>query len=192
MPSSVIPKQSDIFDPNWGKCVYCHSSADAAPIITKKTIHHQRWPQIITSYIYYCKAHASNAARDYRAYLHTFGSVLESDVLSDPLFAVITDTVPIVVGRANRTYFDNDGWTLNYSSTPSANTEFVQKDPKRSNAYTIGVIKRKANEILEKNIPVNDLKLSIPHTEHSRVDAFLKRLEEGFYKSEYDEHLALY
>lgn len=186
MPSSVKPMQSDIFDPNRGKCAYCYSTADAVPIITKQTIPHPKWPQVITKYIYNCKAHASDAIRDYRAHLHTTGSVLEADILCDPLFTVITTKTQIVVERSNRSYFDKDGWTLNYSPMPTGNTEFVQKDPTRSNILTISVVKREKDHILVKNISVSDLKLSIPDTDHALVDAFIKRFDEGFYKADYE------
>jgi len=172
MPRSVKPMQSDIFDPNWGKCAYCYCVADAPLYIIKDNIQEPQWPRVVTRYIYNCQTHSANAYRDFRAYLHFTSRVLQADALTDKLFA---NTVPIVVERAHRTYFDKVGWTISNS-----NDAYVQKDS--TGTWTVSVVNTEKN--LTKRIPVSDLKLSI--FDHTLVDAFISRLDEGFYKAEYE------
>lgn len=176
MPSVVKPVQSDIFDPNWGKCAYCHSLADASPFIIKENIQHPTWSHVITRYIYNCKTHVVDAQRDFRAYMHLKSRVLQVDALTDKLFTVITKSTPIVVERAHRTYFDKVGWTIS-----DTNDALIQKDLATS-VWTIVVVNKMAH--LTKRIPVSDLKLCIP--DGALVDAFIARLDEGFYKAEYE------
>jgi len=194
MPAAVLPKQSDIFDSNWGNCAYCNGIADAPPIITKqKFTLNPRWPDVITRYIYNCKTHASDAARDFRAHLHTIGCVLQADVLADPLFDLITGDTAIVVERDNRTYFDNRGWTIKSSPWTNDDEVLVQKNTESPIVWTIAVVFNDSinSNVLSKNIPVSDLMLAIPSTKHHLVESFIERLDKGFYKQEYDAHVAL-
>jgi len=185
MPAYAKPKQSDIFDPNWGSCAYCGSTADGPLVVTKQMVNDKIWSHVITRYIYNCKNHEKDAARDLRAHLHLASSVLFNDVLLDPLFRVINDS--IVVERANRSYFDYTGWKIDSSKSDDV---LVQKI---DGCWTISVINSgDPTRVITKNIPVSDLKLSL--TEDGRegmVDAFIERLDAGFYKQEYEAHHAL-
>lgn len=128
--------------------------------------------------------HRLLAERDAKSWLHKNGLVRHNDYTQEPLFQE-TDllTRDVHVPRSSGK-IDTEGWKI---QTPSyVDYAFVRLggDEKK---WHIPVIKE---DLLQKCIKIQDLKLSLPEDKHALVDAFEAKLVHGFYLAEslaYDE-----
>jgi hypothetical protein len=132
-----------------------------------------------------CKEHTKQAERDAKAWLHRNNRVKYNDYLEDPLFQR-TDLLrcPIKVKRTSGA-IDEHGWTiLKPTFGVDGVLEYVE------GTWCIPVIHMEKD--IKKYIPVVELKMST--TESELVDAFISRLDTGFYVKEaeaYEEALIL-
>ena len=128
--------------------------------------------------------HRLLAERDAKSWLHKNGLVRHKDYTQEPLFQETELlTIGVHVPRSSGK-IDTEGWKI---QTPSyVDYAFVRLggDEKK---WHIPVIKE---DLLQKCIRIQDLKLSLPEDKHALVDAFEAKLVHGFYLAEslaYDE-----
>lgn len=132
-----------------------------------------------------CKEHTKMAERDAKAWLHRNKRVKYNDYLEDPLFQR-TDLLRATI-KVKRTsgVIDESGWIiLKPIFGTDALLEYVE------GTWCIPVIHMEQD--IKKYIPVVELKMST--TESELVDAFISRLDTGFYLREaeaYEEALIL-
>ena len=131
--------------------------------------------------------HQAWADRDAQAWLGRHGCVRPKHYREDPLFKE-TELLSrdIAVPRSSGA-IDREGWTIRkpYCDDSALITFYAAKE-----VWVVPV--GNASEVLEKAIPVSDLKLSLPEDKHGLVDAFELRLKAGFYRDAvkaYDEAL---
>ena len=120
-------------------------------------------------FIFHCHAHADDAERDIILAIKEAGLYRQSDVLKEPLFAILPEDL-ILKGLEK-------GWYLN-TSLSSQNVELVYHNP-LTNIWFINLCHPLTHQ--ETFVPVTSLKDSLPEDQHGQVDAFIARLTSGLY-----------
>jgi hypothetical protein len=122
--------------------------------------------------------HQAWADRDAQAWLGRNRHVRPKHYREDPLFKE-TDLLSrdVAVPRSSGA-IDHEGWTIRkpYCDDAALITFYAAKG-----VWVVPV--GNADEVIEKHIPVSDLKLSLPEDKHGLVDAFELRLKAGFYRA---------
>lgn len=128
--------------------------------------------------------HQRMAERDAKSWLHKNGLVRHNDYTQEPLFQETELlTMDIHVPRSSGR-IDTEGWKIQTPSYVDYAFARLGGDEKK---WHIPVIKE---DLLQKCIRIQDLKLSLPEDKHALVDAFEAKLVQGFYLAEsiaYDE-----
>lgn len=136
-----------------------------------------------------CDAHKDLADRDADAYLALKGRVRFDEATEDQLFVLGTLlTRDIKVRRSSGAIDDN--WRIREPSCEPEEgmTHFVARDPGHGIKWYMQAIQPSTGTT--RGFCVDDLKLSLPEDQHSLVDAFVARLDAGFYKAQLDAHNA--
>lgn len=131
--------------------------------------------------IHACDDHKPLAQRDAKAWMHKKGLVRWRDAIKDPLFTEAEDLLfsNILVRRTNGTVESN--WTLCKPWVGLGEPVSVKRS-ERSGKWSMMAIQDDTESL--RDILVEDLKLSLMEEEHWLVDAFIERLEAGFYCTE--------
>lgn len=131
--------------------------------------------------IYACDTHKKEATLGLKNWMHTNGVVHWRNATSDPLFNNAEDLIHanILVRRTSGT-IENNWMLMKPSLWNSAN---VKRSRTCGKWYMTAIQDYTDNE---RAILVEDLKLSLAEENHGLVDAFIARLESGFYKEELD------
>jgi hypothetical protein len=135
-----------------------------------------------------CKTHGDLAKRDGRAWFHKNNLVSHWDAFNDPLFTALNPKPGLVQAADLRIVTPSghieSGWRFRFLAS--------WNDPlhlyKEGDAWMIHV--EEAPRGKRCVIHVSDLALSLPPDKHDFVDAFIARLERGFYKTEADASAA--
>lgn len=144
---------NDIFHSGVYKCAYCGVSSQKSKCIRISPPSKQR-------FIFYCDNHNADAERDVISALKTLGYHRQSDVLKQPVFAVLPED--LVVKSSGET-----GWFLN-TSIITDNIDLVHRFYDQPTYWAISIINVLTGEKMP--IPVSSLKLSLPVTQHELVD----------------------
>lgn len=147
-------------------CQYCVKDGDFYPIE-------------FTFGIYACADHNLLAERDRKAWMHEAGIVMWSDATKDPMFKELgLIQYPILVRRSSGA-IEGD-WMLMKPSL--CNMAHLKRSRACGKWYMMAIQDYTDSE---RPILVEDLKLSlIDERQHGLVDAFIARLEAGFYKTD--------
>ena len=135
-----------------------------------------------------CKTHGDLAKRDGRAWFHKNNLVSHWDAFNDPLFTALNPKPGLAQTADLRIVTPSgrieSGWRFRFLAS--------WNDPlhlyKEGDAWMIHV--EEAPRGKKRAILVSDLALSLPPDKHRLVDAFIARLERGFYKAEADASAA--
>ena len=130
-----------------------------------------------------CVEHKDRAQRDGNAWLHRNNLVDWDDATEDPVFALLLNR-DIKVRRTSGTI--EDGWRIEpptYDEPP-----FLVRSI-NSGRWSVKAINRAIDT--KRSLHVEDFKLSLPEADHALVDAFVERLNRGFYKADSDAYDAL-
>lgn len=153
---------NDWYHPGCYKCAYCGLS-------TQKSKCLRRYPQNKWRYIFYCYAHRDDAERDMVSILNKLGYYRQSDILKQPLFAVLPEDLvkksALGVGV---------GWFLKTSLLEDS-IDLVRKD--QDGTWTIAIDHLTPN--IATYMPVSDLKMSLDEKHHGLVDDFIAWLSTG-------------
>jgi hypothetical protein len=141
---------NDILHEGVYKCAYCG-------IATQKNKCIRTFPLSRRRYIFYCDKHGDDAERDIICVLKTLGYYRQSDVLKQPVFAVLPEDLVLHPSGENIAVLNK---SLMYD-----NTKFVIRCKDEPN---ISIFNTKSCE--EKFVPVSLLKLSLPPEHHKLVD----------------------
>ena len=128
-----------------------------------------------------CVEHKDRAQRDGNAWLHRNNVVDWHDAIQDPVFAMLLNR-DIKVRRTSGAI--EDGWRIEpptYDEPPF----FIRSET--SGEWSVKA--KQADNI--RGLRVRDFKLSLPEEQHGLVDAFIARLNRGFYKADSDAYEAL-
>ena len=123
--------------------------------------------------------HQALADRDAKAWLGIYRCVRPEHYREDPLFQETELLSSDIVVKRSSGEIEIDGWTIR---KPSLYESALVRFRKEDETWVILVIKNE--EDIQKDIPVRDLKLSLPEEQHGLVDAFEARLVAGFYHAE--------
>jgi len=156
---------NDIFHSGCQKCAYCGVKTLDAKLIRRNE--HRRW-----RFIFHCTAHVDDAERDIILALKEAGLYRQSDVLKEPLFAILPED--LVIKHEDRV---ETGWFLN-TLLLSQNVELVFWG-RTTNMWYINLCHPLTYR--ETYVPVTYLKDSLPEDQHGQVDAFIARLTSGLY-----------
>lgn len=131
-------------------------------------------------FIFHCHAHVDDAERDIILALKEAGLYRQSDVLKEPLFAILPED--LVLEDSTLEYLTlntriKKGWYLN-TSLSSQNVELVYHNP-LTKVWFINLCHPLTHQ--ETFVPVTSLKDSLPEEHHGQVDAFIARLTSGLY-----------
>ena len=158
---------NDIFHSGCQKCAYCGVKTIDAKIIRRKQ--QRRW-----RFIFHCRAHVDDAERDIILALKEAGLYRQSDVLKEPLFAILPEDLVLEDPALDK---KETGWYLN-TSLSSQNVELVYHNP-LTKVWFINLCHPLTHR--ETFVPVTSLKDSLPEDQHGQVDAFIARLTSGLY-----------
>ena len=131
--------------------------------------------------VHACDDHKPLAQRDAKAWMHKKGLVRWRDAIKDPLFTQAEDLLfsNILVRRTNGA-IEGD-WTL-CKPWVALGEPMAVKRSERSGEWSMTAIQDVTESM--RGILVKDLKLSLIEEEHYLVDAFIGRLDAGFYKED--------
>ena len=129
--------------------------------------------------IHACSDHKTQAISALKNWMHKRGFVRWQDAINDPLFTVAKDLIEsyILVRRSNGAL--EDDWML---MKPSLFNMASVKRSRSCGKWYMTAIQDYTDS--ERAILVEDLKLSLPEANHGLVDAFIQRLDSGFYINE--------
>ena len=150
---------NDAYHPGCYKCAYCK-------IKTKTSLCLRTYPQTKWRFIFYCDAHYHNAERDLLSILKERGVYRQYDVLRQPVFDALPNTLVKKGPWGTET-----NWFLNSSLwEDSIDLVYRQKD----GTWSIAINNSIRNTATY--IPVEHLKWSLPDEHHGLVDDFLRWL----------------
>jgi len=140
------------------------------------------WFRIYDKYgILWCDLHKSLAERDGRAWLCRNDKVAWKDATADPLFVAGGLLDCDISVRRSSGAIETKGWRL---SKPSFDDPaFVNKDEKGWWMYALNT-----DTQVGRGVRIEDLKLSLSEDKWGLVDAFISRLNNGFYTAEFDAY----
>jgi hypothetical protein len=131
--------------------------------------------------ILWCDDHKYLADRDGRAWLCRNSKVAWEDATADPLFVTGELLDRDILVRRSSGAIETKGWRL---CTPSFDDPaFVNKDEKGWWMYA-----QNTDTHVGRGVLIEDLKLSLPEGKWDLVDAFVSRLNKGFYKADSDAY----
>ena len=129
--------------------------------------------------------HQAWADRDAKAWLGTHNSVSPKHYREDPLFKETELLSDYIAVPRSSGVIDYEGWVIRKSCfDEAALITFYQA----KGEWAVPV--SNLNEVIEKYILVEDLKLSLPEDKHGLVDAFDLRLKAGFYRDDINAYEA--
>jgi hypothetical protein len=136
------------------------------------------WYRICDKYgILWCENHKGLAERDGRAWLSRNDKVAWGDATKDPLFTETELFDKDVTVRRSSGALETKGWRL---CKPSFDEPaFIQRD---STGWWMPALNTDTQ--IGRGILIEDLKLSLSEDRWGLVDAFILRLNTGFYKAE--------
>lgn len=144
---------NDIFHSGVYKCAYCG-------IATQKNKCIRTFPPSTRRFIFYCDEHGDDAERDIICALKSLGYYRQSDVLKQPVFAVLPEDLVLQPSGENIAVLN--------TSLMIDNTQFVIRCNDEPKTWAISIFNTISSE--EKFIPVSLLKLSLPSEHHKLVD----------------------
>ena len=147
---------NNAYHPGCYKCAYCG-------VKTQKSKCLRRYPQTNWRFIFYCDTHSTHAERDLLSILKERGLYRQCDVLSQPVFDALPDTL-VKKGP----WGTGTNWFLNSSLWPDS-IDFVYRQ--KDGTWVIAIDNSIPNTATY--IPVEHLKLSLPDEHHGLVDDFL-------------------
>ena len=148
------------------QCQYCTSKNS-----------HSEWVNDEMS-ILACDMHKGLAVRDSRAWCAVQGRVQWFDAINEPMFTEGGILAGNEVKFRRGTGVIEDDWQISGSKA-----NFLKRS-NDSGQWTIQVTQKYTG--LTRSMAIDDLKLTLPEDKWELVDAFIRRLEAGFYKAEYD------
>jgi hypothetical protein len=152
-------------------CAYCGKKSERNAVCI--------WQLAILS----CNEHNLLGERDAKAWMHMNNLVHLEDYEKEPLFQEtgLLDK-NIIVKRTSGDIEKN--WKIKeWTWYDYAQLKMLD------DIWYIPVIYTGDEDTIQKYIPITDLKMSIPDDNHPLVDLFIKKLNRGFYISEYNAYL---
>lgn len=145
---------NDIFHSGIYKCAYCGVDTRKSKCIRKNPPRNLR-------FIFYCDTHSSDAERDIKIVLKGLGLHRQSDVLKQPLFAVLPEDI----------VYDGGLGVLNKSLMEDS----IELVLETSNGWAICIFNTLTGKV--DRVPVSTLKQSLPDAHHGLVDEFIAFLK---------------
>ena len=149
------------YHPKCYKCAYCDIKTQQSKCL-------RRYPPTNWRFIFYCDAHRDDAERDMVSILKKFNYHRQSDILKQPLFAVLPEDL-VKKGE----WGTGTNWFLNTSLWEDSIDLIYKKD----GMWIIAIDSPILNTATY--IPVEHLKWSLPDEHHNLVDEFITWLSTG-------------